>query len=74
MLTISTTTSKPLATDTSIQQLVRVLEKAKDSTGTPITTEEIPIVIDQLLEWLLKHPDLEARIQECLDDIRFKVR
>ncbi|MBM0745018.1 hypothetical protein JOY44_26215 (plasmid) [Phormidium sp. CLA17] len=74
MLTISTTTSKPLATDTSIQQLVRVLEKAKDSTGTPITTEEIPIITDQILDWLLKHPDLEARIQECLDDIRFKVR
>ena len=59
--------------NTFIQPLVRVLEQAEDSTGTPITTEEILIVTDQLLEWLLKHPDLEARIQECLDDIRFKI-
>lgn len=69
-----TTICEPLAETALMQPLVAILENAKDSTGEPITTEEIPRVTDQLLTWLLQHPDLETRIQEHLDNIRFKIQ
>lgn len=74
MSTTTVAANKPLAVDVFLAQLIAVIQQAQDSEGRLITSEECSIVTYQTLEWVLRHPELQAQIQECLDDIRFKVR